>query len=157
MEFMKLKIKQSLVPALLLTVFASMVVGIVAFIAGTIYANPFFGIFTFMVLFLSTALPGFVLSMIYVLMKDKISLKNKWLVFLLQASILFSIFFGYQGLRSLINYFMLKDFNVGNPSFSFFNIWDDNLLHCAGTALLIPIIDRLIILRNRRRSVHVKK
>lgn len=113
---------------LLNVLLSALVSGTYGFIAGITEGNVFIAIFAFIVVFINSIIPLFIISMLNQFLIRRFNFNGIITKTILFGSLFSLISFGLLGLYTIVEYYGLKPFNLENPNFSFWDLWNDDIL-----------------------------
>ena len=113
---------------LLNVLLSAAVSGTYGFIAGITEGNVFIAIFAFIVVFINSIIPLFIISILNQFLVGRTNFKRIITKTILFGTLFSLISFGVLGLYTIVEYYGLKPFNLENPNFSFWELWNDDIL-----------------------------
>lgn len=126
--------------------------GTYGFIAGITEGNVFIAIFAFIVVFINSIIPLFLISILNQFLVGRSNFKriiSKTIVF----GTLFSLIsFGLLGLYTIVEYYGLKPFNLENPNFSFWELWNDDILISIIYGYAMTLSSSFLIYRKSKKN-----
>lgn len=128
---------------------SALVSGTYGFIAGITEGNVFIAIFAFIVVFINSIIPLFIISVLNQLLIVRSSFKGFITKTILLGTLFSLISFGLLGLYTIVEYYGLKPFNLENPNFSFWELWNDDVLISIIYGYAMTLTSSFLIYRKR--------